>query len=419
VTISGSGFGAVQGTLSLAAANIAGDAALSEIQWWSDNLIVITVTTLSGPDTITVSVTGGADIGFATGFQPQNGQATNGVGVKRVPLAATGAPTLQVTCNGQTVTANSSTCFISADPAFPQLVASLTPATNVQWTFTAVYDSPPYQVKNDPSWYYWEYTCSASGSGSSWNVANTGGICGGSATISYTGSYNGSITFNILGYNPTVSAVQTALSAYPWMPSQPWYLFQLVNQESSYYQFCPAPPLKATNCTAARSNWPHWGPPEGFGLTQVDLTQNPPSVYQSVIWDWTQSVTLGSRILQHDIANASSSWAQSLLDYSSYVNGTLTNGVVPPYLAPPSDVLEGGPPGGGCLFSYNYPAKEGTHPYSDAIAMKYYNAGAGSPYEQFVGPTSATAFDGHWAFSPYGGNGTDYVNAVCTATPGN
>lgn len=369
-----------------------------------------------------MTVTGGTDYGLATGLQSQNGAGTGGSASKPAGIASAGQPTLQVTCNGQTVAANSSTCFISAQPAFPQLVASLVPAAgqalsgNVQWTLVAVYDSPEYPVK-DPNtgvvtWYYWEYTYTTGPitlpATSSWTVANyVAQLYGGAAKLSYTGSYSGSISFNILGNpNPFVSTVQSALAAYPWRPSLPWYLFQLVNQESSYKQF---------NTGTVNRYLPNWGTPQGFGLMQVDLLFWPDS-YQVLIWDWTQNVTLGSGILQGDITSANNFWLTQQNSFNAYNSLAAQHGAQP--APPPWDVTEGGPPGGGCLFSYNL-GEAGAHPFSDAIAMKYYNAGAGSPYLQFVGPSSPTSYDAHWAYSQTGGNLTDYPELVCSKTQGN
>ena len=368
VTVLGSGFGSSQGSLGLTvnAPGSPGDAALLSILSWTDNMIVAQVATsaTSGGDTVTVTVTGGSDYGLVTGFAQQSGAGTGGAASQNVNVAPAGQPTLQVTCNGQPV--NSSICSISSTPAFPNLVASLvspsgqTLSGNVQWTFSTVYDSPPYKGFCPPPvgspvpcliWYEFYFpgpTGSVSqtvAAGAAWTVRNSlNQICGGLATISYTyGSFQGSVTFYILGHNtgsnganPSVSTVQAALSAYPWTPPQPWYLLQLVNQESSYYQFNPP----GTN-----EYRPDWGPPLGFGLMQVDLLFWPDS-YQSVIFDWTQNVTLGSGILKGYIASANTFWSNQQSTFADFNEGILTNNVIPsPLAAPPDDVFEGGPLG--------------------------------------------------------------------------
>jgi len=243
-------------------------------------------------------------------------------------------------------------------------------------------------------------------------------VCGGLATISYTyGSFHGSISFYIVGYNtgnnganPSVSTVQAALSAYAWTTPQPLYLFQLVNQESQYHQF---------NLPGGNQFKPNWGPPLGFGLMQVDLLFWPDSC-QSVIFDWTQNVMKGSDILQDDINDAKNFWLTQQANFAAYNQGALTNSApLNPQLPPPTDIVEGNNPGPGCTFSYSYLNEPGTHSFSDAIAMKYYNAGEGDPYLQFFLPYPQGSFNGHWVLHEEGGNGTDYPALVCNKTTGN
>jgi len=76
VTISDSGFGTNQGSLTVTAP--AGDVSLSSIQSWSDNAIVMTVATgpNSAGETVTVAVTGGTVYGLTTGFQNSSTRAT-------------------------------------------------------------------------------------------------------------------------------------------------------------------------------------------------------------------------------------------------------------------------------------------------------------------------------------------------------
>ena len=76
VTISDSGFGTNQGALSVVAP--AGDVSLVNIQLWSDNQIVMNVSTgpNSAGETVTITVTGGTDNALITGFQNSNSRAT-------------------------------------------------------------------------------------------------------------------------------------------------------------------------------------------------------------------------------------------------------------------------------------------------------------------------------------------------------
>ena len=428
VTVLGSGFGSSQGSfgLSVNAPGSPGDATLLSVLSWADNMIVMQVATssTSGGDTVTVTVTGGFNYGLVTGFAQQNGAGTGGAASRNVNVAPAGQPTLQVTCNGQAV--NSSICSISGTPAFPNLIASLvgpsgqTLSGNVQWTFSTVYISPPYQPKSGcpgpggtpipcSVWYEFYFpgpTGSVSQTtGTTWTVANSlNQICGGLATISYTyGSFQGSISFYIIGYNtgnndpnpndanPSISTVQAKLSGYAWQQPQPWYLFQLVNHESEYHQF---------NLPGTNQYRPNWGPPLGFGLMQVDLTQYTQSTYESVIFDWTQNVMKGSAILQDDINQADDNWDTWVGNWNAY---NLQN---PGFPVPAPFNTQEGP----CTFSI---APSGSqHSFSDAIAMKYYNAGRGVPYLQYTG--TDPRIPGNWIEKPLGGNGTDYPALVCS-----
>jgi len=76
VTISGSGFGANGGSLNVAAPQ--GDVSLVSIQTWTDNAIIMNVYTgpNSAGENVTITLTGGADFGFATGFQNTSTSAT-------------------------------------------------------------------------------------------------------------------------------------------------------------------------------------------------------------------------------------------------------------------------------------------------------------------------------------------------------
>ena len=372
--------------------------------------------TLSAAGNYLVQVVSNGSTGF--GFQAGGtGSSSNSApkpGITVQPIA-----TLQVTCNGQTVTTNSAICFISAQPTFPQIVASLVPQSGqtingaVQWRIVCVYDSPV-----DPStgtYYEYIWTPVASTQSSTWNVTrDVSALFGGTATISYTyGPSSGSITFRITAdpsqLNPTVNTVQAALASYPWLQPQPWYLYQLVNQESSYHQF---------NLPGTNQYLPNWGAPQGFGLMMVDL-KFWPIYYDDIIWDWTQNVKRGAGILQNEITDANTFWTQQLNAFLDYNNGVTTvNNIKPsPPAPPPGDVFEGGAPGGGCLFSVNL-QEANSHSFSDAIAMKYYNAGEGTPYLQFV-VSSPSSFDGHWALNQTGGNQTDYPALVCSKTQGN
>jgi hypothetical protein len=88
VTISGSGFGANQGSISLASGQ--GDVSLVNTQSWSDNMIVMNVSTgpNSAGESVTITVTGGADNGLVTGFQQTSTNATGKSGTGNAVVSA-------------------------------------------------------------------------------------------------------------------------------------------------------------------------------------------------------------------------------------------------------------------------------------------------------------------------------------------
>jgi hypothetical protein len=277
-----------------------------------DNFISGTVALLPEvvPDWATVTVGYAGYLSFVPQAPPAGGQ-----GAARVPIYGAGEPSLSVTVEGMAISPNS-TVFITPAPAFPSLVASLVPAQgqplsgNVSWQFVATYTSPEYTNTKTGVVSSTAYTCSAPGSGpgtlpagTPWNIANEGEttICGGNATISCTyGSYSRTFALKVLGQNPAPSAAQTLLESYTWTsPPVPWFLFKLVNHESVFRQF---------NASGSRINLPNYGPPQGFGIMQLDPPDN-----LSQIWDWTRNVNEGARRLDQIYRPpAVNAWARQL-----------------------------------------------------------------------------------------------------------
>jgi hypothetical protein len=339
-----------------------------------------------------VQVVSGGSTGL--GFQAGN---TGNSGTSRpngsVPVAPQSPPSLQVTQNGNGV-ASGGSAWITPYPAMPSLIATLTPAAgtnlaaNSQWQSSFVLDT-----KGSYTW-----TCTAPSSGQRvlgssvpWNItAELSGICGGavSITYSYASQTPRTFTFNVLGQNPDVGAIQSALVAeYPWYSTTrgaaPWFLFQLVNHESHYKQF--------NNDGTA-----NFGPPNGFGVMQVDP---PSSLYQ--IWDWTENIPEGLNRL--NAYNADTFWNQQVQNWQSFNLLQLANGLQT--VPAPLDTSEGP-----CVFSSS--PQGSSHPYSDAIWMKRYNTGPNyTPYLRF---DSALHL---WIFNFLGGDGNDYVGLVCNTPP--
>lgn len=291
------------------------------------------------------------------------------------------APALLVTSNGVAVSANSQV-WISATPAL-SLFASLVPAPGTTLSGTVNWQySFATTCCGSFDWYcYDSVTASAS---SPWDLGSYVGACGGAATVTatYAGYAPQSLTFSILGTNPTKAAVNSFIG------SSPWFLHQMVQLESGYVQF-------------AGNGGPNFGPPNGFGLMQVDP---PGNAYQ--IWDWKQNATAGLAILSAFGTSATSYWNGLLANWNSFNVNNPDHAI-----GPPSDTSEGP-----CAFSYNSPAG-GTYPYSDAVWIKSYNSGYSSPFIQLSIFNTNGFPQAAWIINDLNNKGVDYVQVVCSATP--
>jgi hypothetical protein len=287
-------------------------------------------------------------------------------------------PTILVTSNGAAVAANSQVALSTA-PSL-SLVASLVPpqgttlSGTVSWQYSFVTSccGPNLWSCGDST------TLIAS---SAWDIGADVGACGGAATITavYAGYPTQSLSFSIMGTNPTQAAINS------FVGSSPWFLHRIIQLESGYQQF-------------TASGAPKFGPPNGFGLMQVDP---PASTYQ--IWDWTQNATAGLAIL--NAFSATTYWNTQLANWASF-NSSYPAAAI----GPPSDTSEGP-----CVFSYYSPAN-GSSPYSDAVWMKRYNSGYNGPFiqfNQFIG-LNGTA-QGVWLINDINTLGVNYVQVVCSA----
>ena len=394
--IYGAGFGTTPVTLSINGTGI-GAGSYSYTNCFaggcSDSVIAGTVVipadaVIGDQATVTVG-SGGYGNGFQNGAGGQGGSSS-----ATVPILGAGEPTLSVTVGGAPVSPNS-IVYISPVPQFPALVATLIPAAGqtlssaVSWQFVATYNSPVDPIKKT----YVTYTCTAPGSGPRvlaanvpWNIANEGPnlICGGNVIISYTyGAYSRQFSFNIWGQNPALGTVKALLNSYAWqnMPA-PWFLFQLVNHESQFHQF---------NAGNVRTSQPNWGPPQGFGIMQLDP---PDTVFQ--IFDWTQNVPEGERRLDQIYGPPSApAWNQQLQLWAAW-NEQYPQATYPP----PPPISQG-------TCTFQYPPTGVAHPFSDAIWMGFYNTGpGGTPYITFNPNLAANG----WAS---GGAAYNYVGLVC------
>lgn len=111
---------------------------------------------------------------------------------------------------------------------------------------------------------------------------------GGTAAISIDDDIGDSDTINfiIAGQNPSTTAIRGALLSL----NPPWFFGKLLTQESSNQQFVGRAGL--WNYT------PLYGPPDGFGLTQLDgksplLPDGSQKLSDEVLWNWLDNLTEG------------------------------------------------------------------------------------------------------------------------------
>jgi len=91
-------------------------------------------------------------------------------------------------------------------------------------------------------------------------------------------------SFYVGGQTPTTGSI-TAVAA-PLNP--PWWFGHALSLESSNLQFWPL--------TLRKNGYygdPQFGPPDGFGVTQIDGSGNPSLLTDNIIWTWTLNLRAG------------------------------------------------------------------------------------------------------------------------------
>jgi hypothetical protein len=173
-------------------------------------------------------------------------------------------------------------------------------------------------------------------------------MIGGKATLGWSfGGQSGSFSFciNGNGSNPAASDLRAALG------SNPWYLFQIAEQESGAKQF-----------TGGAAYAPVFGPPSGYGLMQID-----PPTSELDVFSWLQNAADGVTKAQAGQSVAVTRWNQSVKAYNTYVQQNPSTAPPPP--ANDQELNCG-------TFVYGTPGA-GQHSFEDAIGIKRYN-GLGS-----------------------------------------
>ena len=270
--------------------------------------------------------------------------------------------------------------YISAAPSMPSISATMQASISsyaTQWSLTVSYARPDGTGTNTDT-----FGPSTTTGSAPWSVPWSGNFRGGTAVLSWkvNGTVNGSVSFYILGTNPSNSVIDAAING----TNAPWFFSHMVSAESSYFQFSPG----GSPCRTP-AGYPCYTNDSGYGLTQATTSNG------QDLWNWQGNITAGLSILTSKQTAAYAFQQDQLRQWRDYNSLTTT-----PFAGPSDTQL-----GTACLFAY--PVRTGTHDYGDANWIKAFN-GAASYYLIFrLSPDGSP----YWLFS----DPADYVYSVCHA----
>ncbi len=405
--------------------------------FWSDTQINATLSagsSASGSYDVQVTSAGAAGLGFS----PTPAQTTSSQS-NRKSIAVNSNPnvSLRVTSNGSTLNALSC-AYISADPAMPQLAASIVANDGSSVTGTATWqiNTTFEHKKRDPSTNarWWETDSNSTPSSPASLAANQAwqpvfqSIFGGNAAIKWT--YNGqeqpSFNFYICGTNPNFVTAGAVLDSMPY-----WFSRKIALHETNMSQFCESQRMQANYCAASKN---HFGRPvldddnAGYGMMQLD-----PALTVDLLWNWRANVEGGKSELdqiagptefrlknQPDGKKAYPFWIRQVREWTQYNLAAEPSKRVPP----PLDRQETG----NCTFTLplNKPwdankdsvgleaptnGTNNTYWFGDAILIKQYN---GAPVNYVSWNNTATPPS--WSYNPKNGSSLNTVYEVCSCT---
>ena len=190
--------------------------------------------------------------------------------------------------------------LVSATPEMPALSVEATSASSAQaevkFRLKIEYRR---DIRQDEDYFPaedWHET----GLNEEWQIDFGERIRGGKATL-YTqvGERRDTITFHIRGTNPTEQAVKDYIVAEGY--DDVWFFTRLIRQESTYRQFNNGTNYGPAWTDTDSQGCPNWGPPHGWGLTQLDLIggtrANPIRPSAQELWDWKANVDGGYEFL--------------------------------------------------------------------------------------------------------------------------
>lgn len=284
--------------------------------------------------------------------------------------SAASGQTLVVTYGGNAVS-QGNTVPITTVPSMPNVVFSVNGGTSCDTVSYNMEVSYTDQVGRTISA---SYTLQNEAGDQSIPLYSGGVMSGGSATVTWQFdgvTQSSTLAFFINGTNPSPSAIDAYIS------SGPWFIRNLVSQESSYRQFDGL-------------GYPLFGPDSdptrgGIGLFQLD----PPSNDEDY-WAWPTNTADGLNLLNQKQAAAYQSWNN---EFTQMQNLTGANPVYPPATGYTY-----------CYFTY---PQNGNDSYADGDWIHYYNGN----YFIFFHPADQSG-PNRWDIDT-----TGYVKSVCNANP--
>src|SRR6266567_228058 len=283
--------------------------------------------------------------------------------------AAASGQMLVVTTGGSTVS-QGATLSITTVPSMPNTVLSVNGGSSCD-TVSYVVDVNYTDQAGSTTWAEYDALNEPGNQAVtvSWSATHGGG-----ATVSW--QFNGvnqssTLGFFINGSNPSPSTIDAYVS------SGPWFIRNLVSQESSYRQY-------------DGFGYPLWGAPDGIGLMQLE----PPSriSLDQDYWSWPANVADGLTLLNGKQPGAYNHWQAQL---SNWVNDGSSPAVPSTY---------------GTYCAFQYPQNGGDY-YGDADWIHAYN---GNYFTLWVRPVPGVS-PGYWSMDGY--NNSGYVQKVCNAVP--
>ena len=248
----------------------------------------------------------------------------------------------------------------------------------------------------------------------SWIVDFGDRIRGGKATLEWKrGEEKGNFVFYIRGKNPTEQAVKNYITQQGY---NTWFFTRLIRQESNYRQFNP-PASQTEGEEGYGTDWddgkgcPNWGPPHGWGLTQLDLLDEGQRPTAQELWGWKANVDRGHQFLSGEkwnIANSHITGEVEAVDTWDTKN--------------PTDPIQGHPnqTEGGISythassqsFGYDWDNLTGTsQSFLDAVWIKSYNGNSRGYYYTLVVP-NREGVRPYWILKRTNSHNHNYVEAV-------